>query len=746
MPFICRQGIVKMQGGGPGSPPSKYKELSPEDSTSEVTITLTERIKELEQRNQELEERYDELDEQKQEIEKEKKRFAKKAGDLEIALYNKREQLWGEISDLEDALCTKKEELQEALDSRANHRQAERVLREELGSLRRRLRDQDASLSQATTASIEKVREANDRETLLQATVKQLEKRLQDQNKLVRDQQASIVKVTADSNDRVRDAREKETFLRERLVQLDQRLNSQRRAFEEERAQWQQQALTRQTGAQTELVSSLESAMPQLRSLLSAYDRVHGNEECPPRSTGKSPLKTTHKMIKQSNPDLTQRLKEQEVAFDQKRAQLLEQASDAAETQRDITRRNLLEREKVLICPITLELFDFPVVTGCCGKTFSSEGLRQAIRQNPLCPFCRGQLFSTHPNRDVAKLVEIHRRERSVLGITDPDTSSSSVSTPQINEQTTVVSTTSSRRSTGSTRQSRHRENRSDRVQARSQVPRRRSTAVRSTQGNAVSYATAVTATSSPSQPQDRSITPGGLYISTAGSDTPAFRVPPHMVRSVLASKRFPSARSQASATTRRQRSRAATKATSTASSTTTSASRRRAASAVSSAVPSATATVSNSVAPASQNTRRTRRSTRAARNTSDVCVPTSAVSIGASSAEVKFTPPASAADDVIANSRNSQRSRPSGSSSSGQGAVLSIATTATSTTSTTASSQPIRISASQDDSALGHERHDSPRLTASQPAPRQPLRTLALSITSLQDLLGSDFESDSDL
>ncbi|KAG3193789.1 hypothetical protein PC128_g9933 [Phytophthora cactorum] len=527
--------IGKMQADSPSRQQcEQYNELlikPAEESTSELAATLNERIQELAQRSQELQERNDELEKEKHELEKEKNRFAKKTWNLEISLRNKREQLWGEISDLQDALQAKKEELREALDSRADHRQAETVLREEFGFLRRRLREQDASLSQATTESNEKVREASEREGLLKETVKQLEKRLQDQNKLIRDQQASFSNVTAQSNERARDANVKQALLKENVEQLEQRLINQRRAFEEERAQWQQSAHTGQTEAQTELTSSLERAIPELRSLLSAYDRVHVNEKCLPLSAGKGQLNTT---IGQSHSDLTQRLKEQERAFDQERAQLLEQASDAAETQRDITRRNLLEREKVLICPITLELFDVPVVTGCCGKTFSSEGLRQAIKQNPLCPFCRGKLSSTHPNRDVAKLVELHRRERFVLGIVDPETPTSSAPASQTNEHSTPSTAPtgrahSSRRNTGSTRHTQHREHRSDRVQARSQVPHRPSTTVRTAQVNAAPDATSIAATTSSSQPQEREITPGGLYISTLCSDAPATRVPPHM-------------------------------------------------------------------------------------------------------------------------------------------------------------------------------------------------------------------------
>ncbi|KAF4038690.1 hypothetical protein GN244_ATG09218 [Phytophthora infestans] len=401
-------------------------------------------------------------------------------------------------------------------------------------------------------------------------------------------------------------------------------------------------------------------------------------------------MKTAHVTLGQPN---LQHLKEQERAFVDERAQILEQANDAAETQREITRRNLLEREKVLICPITLELFDFPVVTGCCGKTFSSEGLRQAIRQNPLCPFCRGKLLSSHPNRDVAKLVEIHRRERSVLGITDPNTPTSSTCASQENDPTLSTTTpTSSRRVSGNTRQSRHRHNRSDRIQARSQLPHRRPTTARSALVDA-----APDAASSLSQPQERSITPGGLTVSTIGSDGTVTRVLPHMVRSVLASAHFPSARPQSTARGRRQRARTTGRAAPATSPTTSSTSRRRAASAAPRAVSSSIARIASSNMPpssaptsASQGTRRVRNSTRAACNTPVADIPASAASNGATSAEVKFT----ARSAML--SANSQGTKSSGRSSEDLKAWLRALPTATSSStqatvsSTTALRQPI--------------------------------------------------------
>ncbi|KAG7395743.1 hypothetical protein PHYBOEH_003273 [Phytophthora boehmeriae] len=98
------------------------------------------------------------------------------------------------------------------------------------------------------------------------------------------------------------------------------------------------------------------------------------------------------------------------------------QTSDALKTHQEISRRSLAQRENFLTCPISLDLFDDPVTTNCCGKTFSSAALLEALARNPACPICRADRVSVVPNRDIAALVELHKSESAVLGVTETET------------------------------------------------------------------------------------------------------------------------------------------------------------------------------------------------------------------------------------------------------------------------------------------------------------------------------------
>ncbi|GMF61670.1 unnamed protein product [Phytophthora fragariaefolia] len=269
------------------------------------------------------------------------------------------------------------------------------------------------------------------------------------------------------------------------VERLQKQLNDQRAAFEQERAQLQQQA-TITHNAQTELSSSLNKVLPQLRGLLDAYERERGDHVS---LTHEAIAETTTRTVtltqtSTSSQDLGQKLTQLQAAFDTERAQLVEQVSKAENAQRDISRSNLMEREAVLTCPISLDLFEDPVMTECCGKTFSSEALTQALTQNSQCPVCRSRTVAIHVNRDMANLVELHRIERSVLGMSNNGAARSTIAKPDggrlVAERRLTEQTESSSQGrflmTSTVRESQHRNHRNQRVQARSAVPHRQFT------------------------------------------------------------------------------------------------------------------------------------------------------------------------------------------------------------------------------------------------------------------------------
>ncbi|GMF57665.1 unnamed protein product [Phytophthora fragariaefolia] len=841
---------------GSSSPPLECERH--QESKAALTAlgaSLNGRIRALEQRNEELEAAATELEEQRDELQKEKTQLAAQVETLDASLREKREQLWDTIQDFRDEMKEKKQELQEADERQAEYRRVEAALREEMGSLQSDVRDQKERLLRARAEFNEKEAVTNEKQACLKETVEQLERRLKEKHAeigalqmMLRDQKTSFSRATLQFNEKTSKAAAKKARLKERVGQLEtqvsrleQRLVAQGKAFEEERVSLKQKVARCQNDAEEKLQLSLDEAMPQLRSLLSAYDRVRGSQ-FGKTAHGKAALSTS-KMGQATNHDIMQRLKEQEETFDQERAQILEQASNAAKTQRDVILQSLMEREGLLTCPLSLELFEFPVLAGCCGKTFSSEALRQRASQSPLCPLCRERLVSTHANRDMTRLVEHHRRERSLLGIPVVEESTSTISS-QSNDYA-VLSTTAQigrhsrqRNEATSTRQTRIRDNRNERVIARLEVPHRESSIQRNALPDATSNAASPssTAAAAPTASNNQQTSPSGVSVWKVGSDGP-IAVPKHMVRSVLGTLRFPSAQSRSTASSRRRtrtsvesqstissRQRARTRATasrhrsrsSVPSQFTTSSrqrSRSRATAASAASLTSSPVTMSTAAAQqpegssslsatsspnaASSNRMRTSlsspsSSSSTAQSTPVAADPINAPSIGGRFANMQpaatkdalhsFISPAANGSQSLQSSMTSEASNngdeprllkdermkkknaPSSevappftkittrlsrsrAASATARSYRTGRTTASSTpTSTKAKSRrPTRISATQDDSALGRVKRESPRLTASQPAPRQSLSSIARSITTLEDLLGSDFESISD-
>ncbi|EGZ09873.1 hypothetical protein PHYSODRAFT_305247 [Phytophthora sojae] len=411
----------------------------PASAAPEIVPALRRRVQQLQEQNEKLEQGKRALE---RELEQQSQAHASKT-----------ERLWWEIRQMEGTLQRKEsdakqlqgqlreqktkceverqraDELQRAVDSSAGQVQEEVQLKAQIETLQQHIRDQKTSAEarlleverQANARLLEVERQANADKLRLETTVEELEKRLQEQ-------------------------------------------------LEQERTRVPRQGSQRNC-SHGDIHSSMESAMPHLRWLMEAYER--GN------SCSESFLDPTPAIqVATPGEDLSNRLNEQRSAFDQERAQLLQHASDAARTQQDVSRRQLMEREAVLTCPISLELFEDPVVTECCGKTFSSDAWSQARRRSLFCGFCRSPNASVHANRDVAKLVELHRAERSVLGL--PDLPPPSPATATTGANSTASSTTSTSRSGShrerhsTTRQSRHRAHRSERVHERSEVPHHR--------------------------------------------------------------------------------------------------------------------------------------------------------------------------------------------------------------------------------------------------------------------------------
>jgi hypothetical protein len=174
-------------------------------------------------------------------------------------------------------------------------------------------------------------------------------------------------------------------------------LQQQQHRDQESQTRLQQKAeeLEKRLREQADVNTSLGRLMPEMRSLIEAWER-------------RTAAASEHNGRAQASADSVTTSPNQN---DQARNLL------AATTVQDVCRRNVVEREVVLTCPISLELFENPVVTECCGKTFSSEALVLAGRRSSACPFCRSHQVQAHPNQHVEKLVDLHRAERQVLGI-----------------------------------------------------------------------------------------------------------------------------------------------------------------------------------------------------------------------------------------------------------------------------------------------------------------------------------------
>ncbi|KAG7382277.1 hypothetical protein PHYPSEUDO_005065 [Phytophthora pseudosyringae] len=197
-----------------------------------------------------------------------------------------------------------------------------------------------------------------------------LREQIQRQAQQIREQQAAFSATTTRLFEQRRNAQKNQEQLQMKVELLEMRLQDEDVSLEEERVPLHGQA--------TEVIERWTCS-----SILATKNRETQLSN-PTRTT---PPKTMS-IDKTTNQVLSQRLSVQLREFELERAQLLEQASDAAIARQGISLQNPRNREAALTCPISRELLVDPVVTECCGKTFSSQALTRALDRRSSCPLC----------------------------------------------------------------------------------------------------------------------------------------------------------------------------------------------------------------------------------------------------------------------------------------------------------------------------------------------------------------------
>jgi hypothetical protein len=128
-------------------------------------------------------------------------------------------------------------------------------------------------------------------------------------------------------------------------------------------------------------------------------------------------VQTTNQLVEMEQRLLLQQqefacqLRQQEEMFSTESERLIQRAREA----RQYHRLALQGREEMLTCPITHCLYESPVMTACCGKTFSKAAVDRLQARRMACPWCRRTDFTASPNRDVAQLVDQYTAELSAL-------------------------------------------------------------------------------------------------------------------------------------------------------------------------------------------------------------------------------------------------------------------------------------------------------------------------------------------
>ncbi|RLN85594.1 hypothetical protein BBJ28_00018035 [Nothophytophthora sp. Chile5] len=153
------------------------------------------------------------------------------------------------------------------------------------------------------------------------------------------------------------------------------------------------------------LVQQMKEMQQQMKEMQAAFAGLQASVLAPSQ-------------LQQEKDELDQLLYQQEEElFDLHAARVVGEAERQRQaTEAHLKHRLMLQkRESMLTCPITQCLYETPVVTSCCGKTFSQSPLDGLQGSNRTCPLCRQEGFTTHLNRDMVQLVELFKAECDAL-------------------------------------------------------------------------------------------------------------------------------------------------------------------------------------------------------------------------------------------------------------------------------------------------------------------------------------------
>ncbi|KAG2784059.1 hypothetical protein PC129_g19422 [Phytophthora cactorum] len=325
----------------------------------------------------------------------------------------------------------------------ANHAEQDRrvnFLEQQIKDLEQHLRNECETSVKRQFQLMQQVADLGKRLQLKEAATNYLQQQLNEALGAYRAQRQRADQLQLESGSKA-EQNQREQALREHIQRQEQQIREQQAALSECTSRsFEQQKIHERLQRSAELlemrredenvVSAEERAhlddqlaeVQQQSDVLSDTCNQEGSDAALQNDTdeGQNPMTSTNS-DESADQVLSVRLNELLCNFEQERAQLLEQASNAAATQQNTILVNRSHREAALTCSISRDLFVDPVVTECCDKTFSSQALMQSLERSPICPICRGTEVRIHPNRDMSILVQLHRSEYTILGNLSPN-------------------------------------------------------------------------------------------------------------------------------------------------------------------------------------------------------------------------------------------------------------------------------------------------------------------------------------